>query len=371
MRISRVDAIPFRLKRRAPMHMRDSVSDTSKHVLVRVHTDDGQVGIGEALSKVTIYGETQDSIVAIIGQHLSRMIVGLEVGDLEEADHRLSAVPANNSARAAVDIALHDLHARALGVSLARLWGSAKSRQEVSYTVGINAPETMAAEAAQQFEAHGIRAFKVKGGEDPEADVAAMTAIRRRLPDAQLSLDANQGYTRRTAVRTLARMADLDLAYVEEPLPCPDLRGRAALARDIPMPILGDDSCFTLADVVREIDLGAIGLVSIKTARTGFSESLRILTTAEAHGLSCVVGSAVGGGLSAAAAVQFACRTTTLDSPSENSFGLNLVSDILRESPSISAGVMALPDGPGLGVGVSEEALAAASDGATVASGTS
>jgi L-alanine-DL-glutamate epimerase-like enolase superfamily enzyme len=161
-------------------------------------------------------------------------------------------------------------------------------------------------------------------------------------------------------VRTLDRMADLDLAYVEEPLPSTDTRGRAALARQITMPILGDDSCFTLADVVREIELGAIGMVSIKTARTGFSESLRILATAEAHGLTCVVGSAVGGGLSSVAALQFACRSTTLDAPSENSFGLNLVSDILAAPPSITDGALTLTDGAGLGVEVSPEALAEA-----------
>ena len=369
MRITAVDAIPFTLDRRASLHMRESVSDRSRHVLVRVRTDAGPVGIGEALSKVSIYGETQDSIVAIIDQHLKPKIVGLDVGDLDEADHRLSTLPANNSARAALDIALHDLHGRTVGMSLAHLWGSRKIRQDVSYTVGINPPDTMAADALQQFEAHGIRAFKVKGGEDPERDVAALTAIRRAVSNAQLSLDANQGYTRHAAVRALIAMAPLELAYVEEPLPIADRQGRALLARQIPMPILGDDSCFTLNDVVREIELGAIGMVSIKTARTGFTESLRILQTAEAHGLTCIVGSAVGGGLSAAAALQFACRATSLDAPSENSFGLNLVSDILRESPPISGGAMTLPEGTGLGVDIDDDALARAQQRAKAGSG--
>lgn len=359
-RIARVEATPFRLARRSAMRMRNSSSDVSDHVLVRVHDSDGRVGIAEALSKVTIYGETQSSIVEIVTRHLGPSLVGLDIGDLDEAYARLSRIPANNSARAAVDIALHDLVGRAVGTSLRRMWGSTRDRQEVSWTVGFGTPDAMAAEAARMWASHGIAAFKVKGGRSPELDAEAMRAIRERLPEAQLSLDANQGYSFDDALRAVELMADCAVAYVEEPIAITDRRGRGELARRLPVPILGDDSCFTLADVEREIELGAIGMVSIKTPRTGFTESFRILAAAEAAGLHCVVGTAVGGALSSVAALQFACARDSLASPSENSFGLNLVHDIVADPPAVAGGALTAPDGPGLGVDVSESELARA-----------
>jgi L-alanine-DL-glutamate epimerase-like enolase superfamily enzyme len=216
----------------------------------------------------------------------------------------------------------------------------------------------MADEAEVIHRAHGIEAFKVKGGTSAADDLEAIRLIRERLgPAAQLSLDPNEGYSPKEAVRVLARMADQGVAYVEEPIPRSDRR-RVDVARAIPMPILADDSCMTLQDVVRELDIGAIGMISIKTPRTGFWESGRIAILAEAYGLPCVVGTAVGGALSSLAALHFSCSAASLALPSENSFGLNLVTDIVENAPAVAGGRLELPEGPGLGAVVSETTLA-------------
>jgi L-alanine-DL-glutamate epimerase-like enolase superfamily enzyme len=359
MRVTSIDATPFSLRRKAVVKARTTAGDRSNHVLVQVRTDDGPVGTAEALSKVMIYGETQASIVAIIQEKIAPLLVGLDPLELDEADRRLSEVPANNSARAAVDIALHDLVGQIAGLPLHRLWGGSRTVQLVSWTVGIRAPQEMADEAAAMNRDHGINAFKVKGGETPTDDVEAIRLIRQALPAAQISLDANEGYTAKTAIRTLTQMSQYDVAYVEEPIPHHDRLGRVEAARAIPMPILGDDSCFTLPDVMRELELGAIGMISIKTPRTGFSQSFKILGMAEANGVPCVVGTAVGGALSSVAALQFSCSRASLSAPSENSFGINLHSDIVRNAPAVAGGRLEVPQGPGLGVEVSAEDLAA------------
>jgi L-alanine-DL-glutamate epimerase-like enolase superfamily enzyme len=358
MRITAVEVTPFSLSRKIAVRARTTAGHASNHVLVRIRTDEGPVGVAEALSKPQIYGETQASIVSIFRERISKLLIGLDPFDLEEANRRLAEVPANNSAKAAADIALHDLWGKLLDTSLHRLWGGVRTEQVVSWTVGINPPSEMADEAERMHRDHGINAFKVKGGEVPANDLEAIRLIRERVPDAQLSLDANEGYTAAVAIRTLEKLADFDLAYVEEPIPRHDRRGRVEAAKRIPMPILGDDSCFTLADVVREIELGAIGMISIKTPRTGFWESARIHATAEAHGLRCVVGTAVGGALSSIAALQFSCSRQGLAAPSENSFSVNLEADIVADVPLVDGGRLRVPSGPGLGAELDEVRVA-------------
>jgi L-alanine-DL-glutamate epimerase-like enolase superfamily enzyme len=359
MRITEVVATPFTLQRKTSVRTRTHQGAVSHHVLIEVRTDEGLIGRAEALSKLTIYGETQSSIVAIVHEALGPALQGLDPMELDEANRRLGEFPANNTTRAAVDIALHDLVGQQLGVPLYQLWGGHRTEQEVSWTVGLRRPEQMATEAEDMNRLHGINAFKLKGGRSPDDDVESVRLVRGRLPAAQISLDANEGYTAKVAIRALERMAPYDLAYVEEPIPRHDRRGRLEAARRIPMPMLGDDSCFTLADVARELDLGAIGLVSIKTPRTGFWESFKILAAAEAHGVGCIVGIAAGGAFSSAAALHFSCSRASLRSPSENSFSLNLQNDISRSLASLQDGRLRVPIGPGLGIKVLPEDLSA------------
>jgi L-alanine-DL-glutamate epimerase-like enolase superfamily enzyme len=362
MRITEVDARPFTLTRRSAMRTRTMSGAPSRHVLITVRTDEGIEGNAEALAKPSIYGETPTSIVAIVREHIAPMLIGADPWDTQEVLARLFEVPANNSSKAAVDIALHDLLARALDMPLYRLWGGGRTIQSVSWTLGIRDPEDMVAEAERIHAESGIVAFKVKGGVDPSQDVQVIRLLRERLgPEAQLSLDPNEGYTADVAARVLGEMDAFGLAYVEEPIPHAHYQARADLARRIPMPILGDDSCFTIEDVVREIDIGAVGMVSIKTPRTGFHESSRIATVAEAFGLRCVVGTAVGGGLSSLAALQFACSRPSLASASENSFGMNIVEDLV-DAPLPLDGHLEVPVGAGLGVTVHAERLASLAD---------
>ena len=330
---------------------------SSQHVLITLTTDEGLEGNAEALAKPGIYGETQASIIAIVQEHLEPLLIGLDPWDTQEILGRLRTVPANNSSKAAVDIALHDLLARSLELPLHWYWGGSRTRQAVSWTLGIRAAEDMVAEAETIMAKAGIEAFKVKGGLVPDDDLQVIRLLRERLgPGVQLSLDPNEGYTADVAARVLGAMDEHGLAYVEEPIPHWQSRARVDLARRIPMPILGDDSCFTLKDVVRQIEDGAIAMVSIKTPRTGFYESAAIATVAESFGLRCIIGTAVGGGLSSLAALQFACSRPSFASPSENSFGMNIVQDLV-DAPMPTDGHLNVPSGPGLGTEVMVDRL--------------
>src|SRR3970282_1853201 len=109
MLITGIAATPFTLQRKATVRTRTHQGAISHHVLIEVQTDEALVGRAEALSKLTIYGETQASIVAIIREGFGPALIGLDPRELDEANTRLREIPANNTTRAAVDIALHDL----------------------------------------------------------------------------------------------------------------------------------------------------------------------------------------------------------------------------------------------------------------------
>ena len=114
-------------------------------------------------------------------------------------------------------------------------------------------------------EQHGIRTFKIKVGRDVETDLAAVRAVRDALPDAELYVDANRGWSYEDALRAGDALIDLGVAAIEEPIATDDRRGRARLAERWQVPFLGDESCISLAHVARELDDGAVGMVSVKS----------------------------------------------------------------------------------------------------------
>jgi L-alanine-DL-glutamate epimerase-like enolase superfamily enzyme len=209
-------------------------------------------------------------------------------------------------------------------------------------------------------EQHGIAAFKVKVGREPDLDVAAVRAVRDALPGAALYIDANRGWTLEQAIRAGDGLLGLGVTAVEEPIAKEDRRGRALLAARWDVPLAGDESCISLQAVRDAIEEGAVGQVSIKTARTGFSESRDILALCRAHRMPVVVGSQYEGALGAAASIAFgAAFADTAASPVEASSFLDLGADLVSDLPRIADGHVAVPSGPGLGVTVDEDALTA------------
>ena len=362
MKITRIDAIPFSIPYTHDLDLglarRTTVA--ARHVLVRVVTDEGLSGVAEAPARAQVYGETQCSIVAMIDEHLAPAILGKDPLDLEQIHACLDDFPANNVAKGALDIALHDIIGKKAGLSLQQLLGGGgKHRVPVSWMVGLKAADEMARECAR-FAAIGFKAFKIKAGADPVKDVENFKAIRDAVgSEATLYIDANQGYGIREARWAIERMQKYGLAWVEEPCPIRDRRGRVELARSIAVPILGDESCFSPQDVARELELGALGMVSIKVARTGIFKSRKIVHLCEQAGVACLVGSQGESSLGAAAGAHFAAAFRNVRFPAEIGFHHQRIAvDLVRNPPDVSAGSIEVPCGAGLGVDLDDERLA-------------
>jgi L-alanine-DL-glutamate epimerase-like enolase superfamily enzyme len=339
--VARVATRPFQLALKGALRWGRAGELTGlSHVLVSVFDDAGNVGSAEAPVRPTIYGETVSSVEAVIRDHLAPALVGLEVADTAAQQRALTRTPNNHCAKGALDTALCELRAEAAGNTLFEAERGEADRIEVSFILGIDALDAMLAEAARIYE-QGVRVFKVKVGRSAAHDAQVLGALQRTFGGAGVTLyaDANEGLSPETAARELERLAKLGVAYVEEPLPVHLLKTRAALKQANILPIIADDSCFTLSDLERELDFGTFDILNIKTARTGFTASQRMLSLARSAGKGVMVGSQASAGLGTLHAAIFASKVSVTH-PCELSFPLKLETDVLNAPLTFAGGFL-------------------------------
>ncbi len=227
--------------------------------------------------------------------------------------------------------------------------------------MGFASDAGMVTETERVRDTHGIRVFKVKVGRRPvELDVGACRALREALgPDVELYVDGNRGWTPSEAARALRAMADLDLTLSEELCPADDVLGRRWLVRQCTVPFIADESAVTPADVTREVLGGSATAVSIKTARTGFTDSTRIHHLAEGLGLEVVMGNQIDGQLGSLCSVAFGSAfELTSRRAGELSNFLDMTDDLLADPLEIRGGQLVARSGPGLGVVIDPDKLA-------------
>ena len=361
MKIVKIEAVPFAIPYRKPLRFASGEVHVADHVLVRVHTDDGVIGIAEAPPRPYTYGETQESIVAVIDTIFAPELVGLSALDREVVHARLSRTVGNPVAKAAVDMALWDAVGRTLGLPVTRLLGGWTDRMRVAHMVGFAPDAEMTADAERVRDRYGITTFKVKVGRRPvEVDVRACRALRNALgPDVELYVDGNRGWSPTEAAGALRAMADLDLTLAEELCPADDVLGRRWLVSHTAVPTVADESATTPGEVTRELLGGSANMISIKTARTGFTTSQRILHQCEGLGGEIVMGNQIDGQIGTACTVAFgAAHRHSARRAGELSNYLDMSDDLLTEPLVISGGELAVRPGPGIGIEIDPDKLA-------------
>lgn len=358
--IAAVETVVYRL----PMHGVLQWGKASKlseavYVAVRVVLSDGSEGWAEAPPRPTIYGETAHTIPAVIAHELAPRVIGLPIWEegapgslweqplLHALQTRLHELKYNHTAKAALDMALHAALAQHRGLTLgAHLLDGQPPAVEslrVSYILGIGDRATVTAEARRVVE-QGVRVLKVKVGRTWDDDLAQIRALQAELgPGVALYADANECLDADDAAARLAQLAELGLLYCEEPLPVEQIAARARLRRTDALPLIADDSAFTLRDLRRELEFDTFHILNIKTARTGFTESAAMLAAARAAGKGVMIGSQAGSGLGTLHAALFA-TLPGIAHPSELSFPLKLQDDILEQPLPIRDGLLRVAD---------------------------
>lgn len=359
MKIARIEAIPYTIPYRKPLRFASGEVDSARHVLVRVHTDDGLAGVAEAPPRPFTYGETRDGILAVT-ELFADQLTGLSLTDREVMRERMDRTVGNPAAKSAVDMAVWDALGKTLDLPVHELLGGYTDRMRVCHMLGFDEPAVMVDEALRVHERYGIDTFKVKVGRRPHTlDTAVVRALRQRLgDDIELYIDGNRGWTASESARALAEMRDLGLTLAEELCPADDVLGRRWVVRNCDIPFVADESAVTPAEVTREILGGSATAVSIKTARTGFSGSLRVHHLCEGLGLEVVMGNQVDGQLGSMCSVIFgAAFRLTSQRAGELSNFLDMSDDLLTEPLEIRDGELIVRPSAGLGVDIDEDKL--------------
>ena len=353
MRIAGVRAIPYAIPYRRPLHFASGSIDVADNVLVEVTTDDGVVGVAEAPPRPYTYGETQASIRTVIQRIFGPAIVGMPLLAREQVRQRLMRTVGNPAAKAALDMAMWDAWGKTVGRPVHELLGGFTDRLRVSHMLGFDDPAVVADQAVQIRDELGISTFKVKvGRRPPHLDIAVCRAVREALGDeAELYVDGNRGWSSTEAAAAVHELVEIGVVRVEELCPADDVMGRRWLVAQCRVPFLADESVATPAEIVREVLAGAATGISIKTARTGFSDSLRVSHLAEGLGIDVVVGNQIDAQVGTACSLAFgASQRSTSQNAAELSNYLDMADDLLVVPLRIVDGEMHVRPGAGLGI---------------------
>ena len=340
--------VPLHTPFKTALRTVDSVHD----VAVRIETDMGLAGYGEAPPTAVITGETRAGIKAAIRECITPVLLGRTVDNLEHTLALLhQTMVKNTSAKAAVDMALYDLHGQLYGAPLYRLLGGYRDVVETDLTISANPVAEMVVDSLKAV-AKGYRILKVKVGREPALDLERMAQIRRAVgPDIALRVDANQGWEAKEAVRLIRAMEDkgLNIALVEQPVKAHDIDGLQMITNCVYTKILADESVFTAADCLRILQRRAADYINIKLMKTGgIYGALQVCAIAEAYGVECMIGCMLETKLSVSAAAHVAAAKGVITMADLDGPGLCRF-DPVSGGPRFQAGEIHMTDAPGLG----------------------
>jgi len=363
MKITRVETIPVEVPLKEGLTTKTAGGEhvVSPYVVVRVHTDAGLVGLGEATLSPRWSGETSPGCVAAIEGLIGPAITGQDPIAITALRRTIDGTIRHNPfAKAAVEMALWDIAGKAAGQPVYQLLGG-KVKDELPMKMVVGAfPVDQAVALAQRFLDWGATCLKIKVGLDPTTDIARVHAVREAAgPDIPIGIDANQGWDLATARRCLADMGDL--LFAEQPVPTTDPRDLARLRGDTRIPIMADESVFTLQDARRLTELGACDILSVYPGKhAGIAATREIAHVARAAGVVCSMGSNLELGIATAAMLHLAAAEPSLDDaryPGDYLGPLYHQADLLKEPLQLGPSVARVPDGPGLGVELDEDQL--------------
>ncbi|NLY86090.1 MAG: dipeptide epimerase [Tissierellia bacterium] len=285
-------------------------------IVVKITTDTGHIGYGEAAPTAVITGDTFGSIKTAIEDYIKPNLIGLEIENIEEIMKRIDkSLLKNTSAKAAVDIAVYDLFGQYHNSPLYKLLGGYRDEIISDLTISVNSPEEMAEDSIEAVKL-GYRTLKIKVGLDSEMDMKRIQAIREAVGyDVDLRLDANQGWSPKEAVRIIRKMEDkgFNIELVEQPVHANDLEGLKYVTDNVYTPILADEAVFSPLDAIKIIQNRAADLINIKLMKTGgIHNALKICSIAETYGVECMIGCMLESKLSVSAAVHLAAAKSVI-----------------------------------------------------------
>lgn len=381
LQITKIEAIPYRLPVRREFRWAGLQESVGGFVCVRIETNEGIVGFGEATPLPDWggdygrrSGETLNTVQDIVLNVISPLLIGQDPTDIAKIHKTMDAyVNGNSYAKCAVDIALYDILGKYVGLPVYKLLGG-KVRDEVTvgHMIGIMSVEEAREEARGAY-ADGIRAFQIKTGENYEQDIAVVKMLREEFGDkVWLRLDANKGYKNvKTAMNMLNKMSKdgkslLDM--VEQPVE--GFRDMAAVTERLEIQTIMDEGCWNLADAYEAIQHRATDAFSIYLAKSGgIYEASKIAMIADTFSMPCDVNGSLESAIGTAANIHFALSHPAVSLPCVISInapegkhhyqygGHFYEDDICKEALPVHDGALLPLEKPGLGIEIDMEKL--------------
>lgn len=328
-------------------------------IIVKVVSEDGHVGYGEAVADEHVTGETWESTYSLLKNTLAPLLIGQDPGAFERLHEAMDkAVYGAPTAKAALDIACHDLVAKKLGVPVYQLIGGRyHERFPITHVLSIQEPAVMAEEAVRKV-SEGYRSFKMKVGKNVAQDVERIRAVRGAVgDDIAIRVDVNQGWVNSSnTLRALQALEELQVDWLEQPVMADDIDGMAFLKTKARLPLMVDEGLKGMKDMREVISKQAADKVNIKLMKCGgILPAVKLADQAQMAGIECQIGSMVESSIGSAAGFHVAFSKkiiTSVELTGPLKFSKD-VGNLHYDVPFIQ-----LNEKSGLGIDIDEEILA-------------
>lgn len=365
MRIESIEVLPVRLPLKGVLKVARgvtrSIEEGKQIALVKVTGDDGTVGWGEAGPSRRWSAETTHSTVTTIRHYLAPALIGRDAFDIAGIHAAMDTElapgfdPGQPIAKGAIDMAVHDLICKALGINLQTWLGSKRrDRVKLSFLVSQPGPEETAA-AVEAALAEGFDAFKVKVGNDPAFDAAIVRAVKETAPGATVWVDANQGYDLDAALRAARLFEAMGIELFEQPIPMTNIHGLKKLLSATSMNIALDEAAMGMPLVIELIRRDAVeGLVCKVQKMGGIHYARQLCEFAGNAGIKLIGSGLMDAPIGFAASVHvFAAYG--IDYPVDLNGPQHLAGDYLRSPLPMEGQEALVPTAPGLGCDIDED----------------
>lgn len=329
-------------------------------VVVMLHTDCGNIGYGSAAATPAITGDTQESIITAIKNIIAPKLIGREINDFNNLLELVqNSLQKNTSAKACVDIALHDLFAKSCNLPLYKLLGGNNTEINTCITISAKGVDEMVSDA-KLLVLDGFETLKLKVGLDSKTDVERIKAIRMAVGNnIKIIVDANQGWKTKTALNIIKQLEQLNLGveFIEQPVIAHDLLGLKHIKDNVASFIVADEACFSIQDALTIAKNNSADGINIKLMKCGgIYPAHSIYSIANSAQIACMVGCMLESPIGVAAIASFALAKPHIITADCDPIAL------IKHNPVIGGakfkqGKIILADKPGLGIEGFEDGL--------------
>lgn len=319
--------------------------------------DQGNRGFGESVASASpgYSEETTDTISHMIKDFLVKILRENEINHPNDVAELFTPIRRNNMAKSALEGAIWDLYAKRENMPLATAIGGTKTEIDVGISIGIQPTTKDLLNTIDYYLNEGYKRIKIKI--KPGQDIDMLREVRNHFPDTPVMADANSAYTLKD-IDHLKKLDDLDLMMIEQPLAHDDIIDHAELQKAIKTPICLDESIHSLEDARKAVQLGSCKIINIKIGRVGgISESIHIHDYCKEHDIAVWCGGMLEAGIGRAHNIALTALPQFILPGDTAGSSRYWKKDIIKPEVVVENGVIKVPDTPGIGFDLDEDAL--------------